>query len=187
MTQLPDVINLGPEDEAKRLWDGAVKAKEKSEGDLVSLCESIALGLHAAEILIIQRLLPVKDQFPATIGVQLQVPVAEVDAYRDAVSVPNSLDFTEILDLLSEEGLECVGPRLHRGWEDRRFSCKRARVTAQGAVGVTLTSEERDQLLLLAAYRNRIFRYPPPLQLVPGDILPAFTTLTRLVEGLLGD
>jgi len=186
MTQLPDVITLGPEDEAKRLWDGAVKANEKAAGDLVALCESIDLGLHAAEILVIQRLLPIKDQFPATIGVQLQVPAAEVDAYRDAVNVPNSLDFAEILDLLSEEELECVGPRLHRGWEDRRFSCRRARATAQEAVGVTLASEEREQLLLLAAYRNRIFRYPPPLELVPGDILPAFAALTRLVEGLLG-
>ena len=187
MTHLPDVITLGPEDEANRLWEGAVQAKEKAASDLVALCESIELGLHAAEILIIQRLLPVKDQFPATIGVQLQVPVAEVDAYRDAVNVPNSLDFTEILDLLSEEELECVGPRLHRGWEDRRFSCKRARATAREAVGVTLTSEERDQLLLLAAYRNRIFRYPPPLQLVPGDILAAFDALTRLTERLLGE
>jgi len=175
VTQLPDVITLGPEDEAKRLWDGAVKANEKAADDLVALCESIDLGLHAAEILVIQRLLPIKDQFPATIGVQLQVPAAEVEAYRD-----------EILDLLSQEDLECVGPRLHRGWEDRRFSCRRARATAQEAVGVTLASEEREQLLLLAAYRNRIFRYPPPLELVPGDILPAFSALTRLVEGLLG-
>ena len=185
MTQLPDVITLGPEDEAKRLWEGAAQAKESATTDLVSLCESIELGVHAAEILVIQRLLPVKDQFPATIGVQLQVPVPEVDAYRDAVSVPNSLGFTEILDLLRGEDLECVGPRMHRGWEDRRFSCKRARVTVQEVVGVTLTSDERDQLLLLAAYRNRIFRYPPPLQLVPGDILPAFDALSRLVENLL--
>jgi hypothetical protein len=187
VNQLPDVITLGSEDEAKRLWDGAVKANEAAAGDLIALCEFIDLGVHAAEILVIQRLLPVKDQFPATIGVQLQVPLAEVDVYRDAVSVPSSLDFTEILDLLSAEALECVGPRLHRGWEDRRFSCKRARVTAQEAVGVTLASDERDQLLLLAAYRNRIFHYPPPLELVPGDILPAFSTLALLVEGLLGD
>ena len=185
MTQLPEVFTLGPDDEAQRLWDGAMRARENAAADLVALCESIDLGVHAAEILVIQRLLPAKDQFPATIGVQLQVPVAEVDAYRDAVSVPTSLDFTEILDLLSEEDLECVGPRMHRGWEDRRFSCKRARATAREVVGVTLTSDERDQLLLLAAYRNRIFRYPPPLQLVPGDILPAFDALSRLVESLL--
>ncbi len=186
MTQLPDVITLGPEDEARRLWEGAIQAKDRAATDLVALCEAIELGLHAAEILIIQQLLPVKDQFPATIGVQLQVPVPEVDAYRDAVSVPTSLDFTEMLDLLSYENLECVGPRMHRGWEDRRFSCQRARATAQGVVGVTLTSDDRDQLLLLAAYRNRIFRYPPPLQLVPGDMLPAFAALTRLVDALLG-
>jgi hypothetical protein len=186
MTQLPEVITLGPDDEAERLWEGAVKANEKAADNLVALCESIDLGLHAAEILVIQRLIAIKDQFPATIGAQLQVPLAEVDVYRDAVSVPSNLEFTEILDLLSEEGLECVGPRLHRGWEDRRFSCHRARDTARDGVGITLGSEERDQLLLLAAYRNRIFRYPPPLQIVPSEILAAFDSLTKLVEGLLG-
>ena len=185
MTQSPDVITLGPEDEASRLWEGAVRAREKSGDDLVALCESIDLGLHAAESLVLQRLIPVKDQFPATIGAQLQVPVPEVDAYRDAVSVPTSLDFTEMLDLLSAEGLECVGPRLHRGWEDRRFSCQRARDTAQEAVGITLASEERDQLLLLSAYRNRIFRYPPPLRIIPGEITAGFEALGKLVEGLV--
>ena len=45
MSQLPDVITLGPEEEAQRLWDGAVKANEKTADSLVALCESIEQGL----------------------------------------------------------------------------------------------------------------------------------------------
>jgi hypothetical protein len=105
-----------------------------------------------------------------------------VDTLEDATTVPNSVHFTEILDLLSEEGLECVAPGLHRGWEDRRFSCKRSRVTAQEALGLSLAEGERTDLLLLAAYRNRIFRAPPPVRVVPKEILGAFGSL----EGLMG-
>ena len=73
---------------------------------------------------------------------------------------------------------------MHRGWEDRRFSCRRSRVTAQEAIGVTLNAAEQDQLLTLAAYRNRLFRTPPPVLVRPGEILAAYATLDRLVAGL---
>jgi len=107
-----------------------------------------------------------------------------VDTHRDAISIPNSLQFTDMVDLLSAEELECVSPGMHRGWEDRRFSCRRSRVSAQEALGVTLDATERDQLLLLSAYRNRIFRYPPPVRVHTHEVLSAFESLVRLVEGL---
>jgi hypothetical protein len=184
MSELPEVIELGPEEEAKRLWEGAVEAQESASSDLVAMCETLDLGLRAVEILVTHRLQPVKSDFPATIGIQLDTPTPEVDTYRDAVNIPNSLPFTAILDLLSGEELECVSPGLHRGWEDRRFSCKRSRVTAKGALGITLTGEEREKLLLLSAYRNRIFRSPPPVRVVRDEILEAFPVLNRLIESL---
>jgi hypothetical protein len=184
MSELPDVIYLGPEEEAGRLWSGAIEAWKAAPKNIVSLCESLDLGLRAAEILAIQRLQPTKDQFPATIAIQLDTPEPEVDTFRDAISVPNSLQFTDIIDLLSAEELECVSPGLHRGWEDRRFSCRRSRATAQGAIGVCLADAERERLLLLAAYRNRLFRSPPPVRLVTADVLGAFESLTHLVEGM---
>ncbi len=98
--------------------------------------------------------------------------------------MPKALQITEILDLLSADGLDCVAPRLHRGWEDRRFSCARSRKTAREATGVTLEKPEVDSLLLLAAYRNRLFRYPPPIRIVPAEILGAFPALRSLVERL---
>ena len=185
MTQLGDTIDLGPEDEARRLWSGAQQARKAASDDLVSLCESLDLGLHAAEILVIQLLQPVKDNFPATIALQLNLPMPEVDPHRDGINVPKVLQFTDIIDLLSAEELECVSPGMHRGWEDRRFSCRRSRVAAQETSGVTLAADEQSQMLLLSAYRNRLFRCPPPVRVAPGEILSAFEPLERLVEGLL--
>ncbi|UCD24508.1 MAG: hypothetical protein JSW51_00900 [Gemmatimonadota bacterium] len=184
MTQLPEVIDLSPEEEAKRLWNGALEARKTATEDLISLCAALDLGLRSAEILTIQKLQPIKDHFPATIGVLLDTPNPEVDTHRDAISVPNSLQFTDIVDLLSAEELECVSPGMHRGWEDRRFSCRRSRVSAQEVIGVSLDANERDQLLLLAAYRNRIFRYPPPIKVNTHDVVTAFASLERLVGGL---
>jgi hypothetical protein len=132
--------------------------------------EFLDLGLRTVEIMVIQRLQQVKDQFPATIALQLETPSPEVNTQRDAINVPNTLQFTDILDLLSDEELDCVSPGMHRGWEDRRFSCRRSRVTAQPAIGVSINATKRDQLLLLAAYRNRIFRYPPPVRRDPWSL-----------------
>jgi hypothetical protein len=181
---MSEIILLGAEEEAARLWDGAVKAQESAGQDFVAMCEALDLGLRAVEILVTHRLQPVKGLFPATIGVQLDTPSPEVDPHRDAVNIPNSLPFVAVLDLLSGLEMECVAPRLHRGWEDRRFSCRRSRVTAGEALGIVLTEEERDRLLLLAAYRNRIFRSPPPVRVDRSQILEGFPALNRLVEGL---
>lgn len=185
MTQLPGAIELGPEDEALRLWSGALEARKDAATDIVPLLESLDLGLHAAEILVIRLLQPVRGEFPATIGLLLNMPAPEVDPHRDGIDAPRVLGFTDAIDLLSAEDLDCVSPGMHRGWEDRRFSCRRSRATAQDAIGVTLTAQDQERLLLLAAYRNRLFRCPPPVRLVPGDILSAWESLQALVAGLL--
>lgn len=183
MSELPEVIELGPLEEAQRLWSRAVEARKA--GDLVSLCESLDLGTHAAEILVIHLLQPVKDQFPATIGLQLEMPDPEVESHRDGINVAHTLSFTDVIDLLSEEELECVSPGLHRGWEDRRFSCRRSRAAAQQAIGSALDAREQESLLLLAAYRNRLFRAPPPVRVVSDELIAAFPALEALVEALL--
>lgn len=184
MTELPEVIELGPEEEARRLWKGAEEARRDSDADLVRLFEAIDLGLRTVEILVFRTLHPLKDRFPATIAIQMEAPTPEVDTVRDAIHVPNSLQFTAILDLLSEEELECVSPGMHRGWEDRRFSCRRSRATAREAIGFSLGEDQRADLLLLSAYRNRIFRTPPPVEVKPGEIQKAYGSLRTLVEGL---
>jgi hypothetical protein len=184
MNDSPGIIQLDAVEEADRLWKGAKEAGAAAAKDFVAMCQAVELGLRAAEILVTHRLQPVKDQFPATIGIQLDTPDPEVEAHRDAVNVPNSLSFTAVLDLLSGDEMECVAPGLHRGWEDRRFSCRRSRITAREALNVTLDEADRESLLLLSAYRNRIFRAPPPVRVVKDEILMAFPALHRLVEGL---
>ena len=73
---------------------------------------------------------------------------------------------------------------MHRGWEDRRFSCRRSRTTAREAIGITLDESDPSDLLLLSAYRNRLFRCPPPVRVEPGEIRRAFGALDRLAGGL---
>lgn len=184
MVETQEAITLSPAEEAERLWNGAIEAFNRPQQNVATICEYLALGLRAAEILVVRQLQPMKGRFPATIGMMLESPDAEIQVYRDAVDVPHSVQFTEALDLLSEEGLDCVGPGLHRGWEDRRFSCRRSRRTALEAVGFSIGEADRERLLLLAACRNRIFRLPPPVRLDPAAIRDAFEALTRLVERL---
>ena len=179
-----DTITLGPAEEARRLWAAAKTALGKSEEDVIALSEALDFGLRAAEIWIAHRLQPVKSEFPATITHQLDVPDPTVNVVRDATSVPNTVSFTELVDLLSGPELACIGPHLHRGWEDPRFSCRRSRETSQEALGVTLSKAERDDLLLLAAYRNRLFRCPPPVEVRPTAIREAFGSLDRMLTTL---
>lgn len=175
-------VTLEAAEESGRLWNEAERAL--AGGGLVHLCEAVELGLRAVEILAVQRLQSVRGAVPATVALLLETPEPAVDVLRDAVSVPPTISFTEIVDMLSEESLECVGPHLHRGWEDRRFACRRVRRIAQEAVGFVIEPEEREQLLLLAAYRNRIFRYPPPVVVEPSRLRAAFAAL-RAVHGRL--
>ena len=49
---------------------------------------------------------------------------------------------------------------------------------------MTLSEAQRDDLLLLAAYRNRIFRYPPPVRVERARVLQAFDALSSLIQSL---
>ena len=185
MSELPEVIVLGLQEEAVRLWRGAQESFREADEDLVALCEALDFGLRAAEDMGIRLLQPVRNKFPSTIALQLELPVAEVEVFRDAIGAARSLVFTELLDLLSDESLDCVAPALHRGWENHAFACRRSRETAQAAIGMTLDASPRQSLLLLSAYRNRIFHYSPPIRIVTGEILRAWSDLVRLMEHLL--
>lgn len=179
-----EAVTLDADEEAHRLWQGALAALGASDHELTSLSEALDLGLRAVEVLAFRRLEGARDQFPAPIAALFDSPGPEIDVERDAVESPRALGFTDVLDLLSDDELECVAPDLHRGWEDRRFSCRRSRATAREAIGFALADEERRALLTLAAYRNRIFRLPPPVRLVPSEIRSAFGALVSLVERL---
>ena len=184
MSELTKTITLTPAEEATRLWSGAVEAFEKAPSKLVYLAEALDLGVRAVEIVALRRLQAVAPRFPATIAHQLEAPDPEVNTERDAVVLPHTLQFVDVIDLLSEEEESCVSPRLHRGWEDRRYSCRRSRALAREATGTTISPHVREKMLRLAAYRNRIFRLPPPVKVVTAEILDAFPELVDLYEKL---
>jgi hypothetical protein len=180
------VIRLEARDEAERLWSGARQSRDQAESSLVDLCQALDLGVRAAEILVGQKLQPQRHDWPATIELLLEPPPPAVDRQRDSTHLPRTLQFIHVLDMLSADGLDCVSPDLHRGWEDRRFSCQRSRERARAAVGVTLDAAGRDRLLLLCAYRNRLFRMHPPVEVVVDDVVAAWPALEELVGKLGG-
>ena len=184
MTQSDDSYILDASDEAERLWRGALEAIEKAPTGFLPLSEALELGIRSAQLYLGLRLQPVAAQLPATIQSLLEPPPVEVDPLRDALYLPRSLSFVDGLDMLSADGLECVAPGLHHGWEDRRFSCARSRRAAREATGITLDGPTRTDLLWLAAFRNRIFQLPPPLRVDSARILAALPRLAALVEAL---
>lgn len=178
------VFTLGPEQEAVRLWEGAEAELKSAPTDFVALCEALDLGIRAAQILAILRVEPARESLPSTVATLLDRPPAKVDPWRDVVHLPKTLQFAEAIDLLSADELECITPHLHHGWEDRTWSCRRARKAARGAAGISLDKEMRDRLMILAAYRNRIFERSPPVEVDPSAIIEAFPALRELVEQL---
>jgi hypothetical protein len=177
-------VRISPSDEAVRLWRGATENFERARSDFGGLLSALNLGVRAVEIAAVRKLQRVAARFPATIQDQLGAPPEAVDVLRDALAAPKSLHFVEVLDLLSDDALDCVGPTLHRGWEDKRPACVRSRELAREATGVHLDAESRGRLLLLAAYRNRLFWLPPPVRVVVPDVIDAFPALARLYETL---
>jgi hypothetical protein len=103
---------------------------------------------------------------------------------RDAIHVPDTLRFIDAVDMLSDRKLICVSPHLHRGWEDRAASCYRSRGKPHSVTGIALSEEARHHLLLLLAYRNRIFRVQPPVKIVVPEILDAYPALVDLMGRL---
>ena len=63
----------------------------------------------------------------------------------------------------------------------------RSRHLGRTACGTVLTPDVRDKLVLLEAYRNRIFRVPPPVRIVPDEIRSAFPSLEQLYDKLAED
>jgi hypothetical protein len=184
VTEPAGQVCLSPENEAQRLWDGAQEAFRKARQGIVHLSEAVDLGVRVVEIMTTRRLQPVRDEFPASIASLLESPPPDVDPRRDFLNPPKSLRFIDALDMLSAADLPCISPQLHHGWEDRVVSCRRSRARTRRATGVSVDEKRRDALILIGAYRNRIFVLPPPVRIVPDEVASAYPTLVELVEHL---
>jgi hypothetical protein len=184
MAVLTGGVYLSPGTEAERLWSGAQEAFEQAAQGIVPLSEAIDLGVRVVEITAVQCLREVRHEFPATIASLLDPPPPEVNVERDFLHPPKSLRFIDAVDMLSDMELPCISPQRHHGWEDRVASCRRSRSRAERACGFFVDRRQREELMLLGAYRNRIFLLPPPVRIVTDEVLGAFPTLVELVERL---
>ena len=184
MSKITEGIMISSEFEAKRLWAGSMEAFWKGPEDIVTLCEAVDLGTRVVEILTVQLLQPERKKFPDTIASLLQPPPPEVEPERDFLHAPKWLRYIDVLDMLSAEELPCISPQLHHGWEDKVASCHRSREFARAVTGVSLDENSLEDLVLIGAYRNRIFRLPPPVWIVPADVKSAYQTLIDVVAQL---
>lgn len=184
MSKLVENVYLSAEAEAERLWYGAQEAFHEARESIVCLSEAVDLGVRVVEIMTVRRLQPFRDAFPATIASLLESPTPHVDPKRDFLHPAKSLRFIDVLDMLSATDLPCISPDLHHGWEDRVASCRRSRVRTKRATQISVDETQRDALMLIGAYRNRIFLLPPPVQIVTNEVLDAFPILVELVERL---
>lgn len=184
MNRLPEVLTLDIQEEARRLWRGAQLAFQQADSSVVALCESIDLGVRAAELFAVRSLQEMREGFPEPLRAHLQSQEPKIHWFRDAMDGVPCLQFRVLLDLMSEPELECIAAELHEGAVKAPFPCERARASARAVLGFTLGGEDRDLLLLLLAYRNRIFRCVPPVELRKEEVLVAFPALVQLVEKL---
>ena len=184
MNSLPEVLHLSSLEEADRLWKGAREAFPTAGVRLVSMCASIDLGLRAAELYALSGLRQTRHAFSPQIRHHLEAEDPRVHWQRDALGAPPCVDFKVLLDLMSAPELDCIAPEAHEDGSPSHFSCERSRAAAKAALGFSLSGEDRDLLLLLLAYRNRIFRCAPPVELRKDEVLVAFPALAQLVERL---
>lgn len=184
MKTLPEILTLDAHQEATRLWRGALDAFQDAPDSLVSLCESLDLGVRAAELYAVLGLEAMQQGFPEALRMHLQSQDPEIHWYRDAMDGVPCVQFRVLLDLMSDADLDCIAVELHGAARPSAFPCERARASAYTALGFSLSGEDRDLLLLLLAYRNRIFRCVPPVEIRKEEVLVAFPALVQLVGKL---
>ena len=129
----------------------------------VELVQSLSLALRALHLRGFARIYPIREQYPATLQALLDRPAAQLDTQLDALADPHDfLRLPDLLDMISDEGLPCIAPRLHRGWQDKRQSCIEARRITVEAVGLKLLERQRRELLAGVALSNRLLALPGP-------------------------
>ena len=180
MTQRQDAQQL-----AELLLISVEKGGLAASEDPIDVAQAIRLCLRAAQALAFQLFEVCRDDYPVTIQALMATPEPALDVDLDARIDPTELlGFVELLDMLSDSGLSCVAPRLHRGWLDKKQSCREARHVSTGRAGFTLTGGEREDLMLGLAITNRVFVAPPPFEVEAERWKRALPPMLDLVQRL---
>lgn len=176
-------ITLDKRATAEQLMAVLDHVKPGANSSLVELAWCIEAVQRAVYLLAFDAFAEQADSYPVTIQSLLSRPDPELSIDRDALVEPQEvLGFAEVIDMLSHQQLSCVAPRLHRGWQDKKQSCRETRQLSSGAVGTSLDQTERDGLLAGLAIRNRVFVLPPPLTVDVAQAREALAPLLALVK-----
>jgi hypothetical protein len=172
---------------AEGLMASLARTRLAESEDPLEVAQALALQIRVALLLGLERIGAVAGEFPATIQALLSIPAESIEAVRDALVEPQDyLGFLDLLDLLSEEDLGCVSPRLHKGWQDKVQSCREARRLTRGAVGFSIDAAQRESLLLALAVHRRVFCGPPPVHLGLEESRAALKAAGDLIDRLTG-
>jgi hypothetical protein len=154
--------------------------------DPFELAEALGMAVRAAHVLGQAHLLKIEQELPAGVQSMMELPETSLDAGRDAFVEPlDYLSFVDILDAISDDNLECVAPHLHRGWQDKKESCRNARRATKSSVGFSIGFSFRESLLQAAAIYNRVFLVPAPVELEINAVKTAVSSVLQLIENLV--
>jgi hypothetical protein len=180
MTQRQDAQQL-----AELLLKSVAKWGLAASEDPVDVAQALRLAMRAAQALAFQLFETAREDYPVTIQALMATPEPALDVDLDArIDPAELLGFVELLDMLSDSGLSCIAPRLHRGWLDKKQSCREARHLSTGRAGFALTGGEREDLMLGLAITNRVFMVPPPFEVEAERWRRALPPMLDLVERL---
>ncbi len=177
------VIDLDSKVVAETLLASLAEAKLAASGSDLDVAQAIAVAIRAAHVLGVEQLGAISESFPASIRALLTVPEPTIDVSRDAaLEVQDSCAFIDLFDLLCDEDLPCLAPRLHRGWQDKTQSCRDARRLTASVVGFSIDGEFRHSLLGAVAITNRVFMVAPPVRLDHAQSRRSLAAVLRLID-----
>ena len=171
---------------AAHLLQRLKQSEMAASNDPSDLAEALIVTIRVAHLLGHVHLQKGEQAMPSSVQSLMELPPPEIDTERDAFAVPDDyLSFVDILDLMSEENMDCVAPHLHRGWQDKKESCRNARRAARATIGFSIGFRFRDELLAAAAIYNRISLVPATVALESAAVRGAFESVLRFVEALV--
>ena len=152
--------------------------------DCVEIACALGFVMRSVHLLAVSRLTQIATEFPAYVQSLLTAQAPDERLARATFETQDCLSFLELIDMLSVSELDCIAPRLHRGWQDKTQSCRRARQVATNEFGFRLDAEQRRTAIAAQSIYNGIFVMPPPADPDTTHFANIFALLLELIEGL---
>jgi hypothetical protein len=167
-------------DSVRRIPDELTKGN-----DPLALKGVLGWAWHAVALLGHARLRPARDSFDHWFWAYLEEGEPGLDLDRDSRwEERQRLSLLELIDVLSEEEAEILKPEFYQGWQDRSSRCRTLRRRVADVVGGSISTEQREQLLLLLAAYHRLIRMPANAELDGAAVASALPSVLDLIEML---